>query len=142
MTPQTEDRFWIDNGVVHAQVKAGGFVPLELVLDGTVIARPVPRPVETMPGYVEIEHPLPVEVVSSGVSVIFLRKQGEETPLAALPVILMGWRPRWLAKAGLHQLEADALAIDVAEPVILDGEAFPPGRYRVAQGPELTFISA
>ena len=62
--------------------------------------------------------------------------------LAALPVILMGWRPRWLAKAGLHQLEADALAIDVAEPVILDGEAFPPGRYRVAQGPELTFISA
>ncbi|WP_185803838.1 hypothetical protein [Pontivivens nitratireducens] len=88
MTPQTEDRFWIDNGVVHAQVKAGGFVPLELVLDGAVIARPVPRPVETMPGYVEIEHPLPVEVVSSGVSVIFLRKQGEETPLAALPVII------------------------------------------------------
>jgi len=88
MTPQTEDRFWIDNGVVHAQIKAGGFVPLELVLDGAVIARPVPRPVETMPGYVEIEHPLPVEVVSSGVSVIFLRKQGEETPLAALPVII------------------------------------------------------
>jgi len=88
MTPQTEDRFWIDNGVVHAQVKAGGFVPLELVLDGAVIARPVPRPVETMPGYVEIEHPLPVEVVSSGVSVIFLRKQGEASPLAALPLII------------------------------------------------------
>ncbi len=62
--------------------------------------------------------------------------------LAALPAILMGWRPRWLAKAGLHQLEAEALALDVAEPVILDGEAFPPGRYRVEQGPELTFVSA
>ncbi|MBQ96051.1 MAG: hypothetical protein CL510_09540 [Actinobacteria bacterium] len=62
--------------------------------------------------------------------------------LAALPAILMGWRPGWLAKAGLHQLDAEALAVDVDEPVILDGEAFPPGRYRVGQGPELTFISA
>lgn len=61
--------------------------------------------------------------------------------LAALPAIMMGWRPRWLAKAGLHQLDAEALALDVAEPVILDGEAFPPGRYRVEQGPELTFVT-
>ena len=61
--------------------------------------------------------------------------------LAALPAILMGWRPRWLAAAGLHQLDAEALAVDVGEPVILDGEVFPPGRYRVEQGPELTFIS-
>ncbi|MBX7481727.1 diacylglycerol/lipid kinase family protein [Qipengyuania qiaonensis] len=62
--------------------------------------------------------------------------------LALLPVILMGWRPQWLAEAGLHQLDAEGLAVDVAEPVILDGEAFPPGRYRIEQGPELTFISA
>lgn len=61
--------------------------------------------------------------------------------LAALPAILTGWRPAWLATAGLHQLDAEALAIEVAEPVILDGEAFPAGRYRVEQGPELTFIS-
>ena len=39
------------------------------------------------------------------------------------------------------ELDAEALAIEVAEPVILDGEAFPAGRYRVEQGPELTFIS-
>ena len=62
--------------------------------------------------------------------------------LAALPAILFGWRPRWLAAAGLHQLDVHGLAIDVEEPVILDGEAFPPGRYRVEQGPELTFLSA
>ena len=62
--------------------------------------------------------------------------------LASLPAVLMGWRPKWLAEAGLHQLDAEGLAIDVAEPVILDGEAFPPGRYRIEQGPELTFISA
>jgi len=61
--------------------------------------------------------------------------------LAILPAVLMGWRPKWLSRAGLHQLDADGLAVDVAEPVILDGEAFPPGRYRVEQGPELTFVS-
>ncbi len=62
--------------------------------------------------------------------------------LAALPAIMFGWRPRWLAEAGFHQLDAQALSVDVAEPAILDGEAFPPGRYRVEQGPELTFVSA
>ena len=52
-----------------------------------------------------------------------------------------GWRPAWLAKAGLHQLGAEGLEIEVTEPVILDGEAFPAGRYRVEQGPELTFVT-
>ena len=61
--------------------------------------------------------------------------------LAALPAILTGWRPRWLADAGLHQLEADGLSLDVAEAVILDGEAFPAGRYRIEQGPDITFVS-
>ncbi len=61
--------------------------------------------------------------------------------LVALPAILAGWRPRWLEGAGLHQLDAEGFAIDVAEPVILDGEVFPAGRYRVEQGPELTFVS-
>lgn len=61
--------------------------------------------------------------------------------LAALPAVLTGWRPAWLAKAGLHQLGAEGLEIEVTEPVILDGEAFPAGRYRVEQGPELTFVT-
>lgn len=60
---------------------------------------------------------------------------------AALPAICLGWRPGWLEEAGYHQLDADGFTIDVAEPVILDGEAFPPGRYRVEQGPELTFVT-
>ena len=42
---------------------------------------------------------------------------------------------------GLHQLGAEGLEIEVTEPVILDGEAFPAGRYRVEQGPELTFVT-
>lgn len=61
--------------------------------------------------------------------------------LAPLPAILFGWRPGWLAKAGFHQLDAEGLLAEVAEPVILDGEAFPPGRYRIEQGPQLTFVS-
>lgn len=88
MTPPHDDRIWLDKGVLRGQVQAGGFVPLELVLDGSVIARPVPRPVEDMPGHVEIEHPMPLDTLSSGISVLFLRKQGEETPLAALPLII------------------------------------------------------
>ena len=38
--------------------------------------------------------------------------------LAALPAVLTGWRPAWLAKAGLHQLGAEGLEIEVTEPVI------------------------
>ncbi len=62
--------------------------------------------------------------------------------LAALPAICLGWRPSWLPKAGYHQLDPEGFAVDVAEPVILDGEAFPPGRYRILQGPELTFVTS
>ncbi|QKG70835.1 diacylglycerol/lipid kinase family protein [Erythrobacter mangrovi] len=61
--------------------------------------------------------------------------------LLALPAILLGWQPKWLAAAGLHQLDATSFTLDVAEPVILDGEAFPAGRYAIGQGPELTFVT-
>lgn len=61
--------------------------------------------------------------------------------MASAPAILLGWRPDWLAEAGFHQLDAEGFAIDIDEAVILDGEAFPPGRYVVAQGPELTFVT-
>lgn len=61
--------------------------------------------------------------------------------ILAAPAILLGWRPAWLADSGFHQLDADAFALDIDEAVILDGEAFPPGRYIVGQGPELTFVT-
>jgi diacylglycerol kinase (ATP) len=60
--------------------------------------------------------------------------------LASVPAILLGWQPDWLKRAGFHQLDAEGFTLDVAEPVILDGEAFPSGRYVVEQGPELTFV--
>ncbi|MFA6219972.1 MAG: acylglycerol kinase family protein [Erythrobacter sp.] len=61
--------------------------------------------------------------------------------LAILPAILFGWQPRWLGAAGFHQLDAEAFTLEVAEPVILDGEAFPAGRYAIGQGPALTFVT-
>lgn len=61
--------------------------------------------------------------------------------LACVPAILLGWQPKWLGEAGFHQLDAEGFTLDIGEPVILDGEAFPAGRYTVTQGPELTFVT-
>ncbi|MDG5747991.1 diacylglycerol kinase family protein [Qipengyuania sp. XHP0207] len=61
--------------------------------------------------------------------------------MAALPAILLGWRPRWMASAGYHQMACEGFRLDVADPVILDGEAFPAGTYTVTQGPALTFVT-
>lgn len=61
--------------------------------------------------------------------------------LAALPAVLAGWESPWLAKTGLHRVDAEAFTLDIADQFILDGEAFPAGSYRVGQGPELTFVT-
>ena len=61
--------------------------------------------------------------------------------VSALPLILAGWQPRWLRKAGLHQLRCEAFEFAIEDQFILDGEHFPAGRYCVEQGPELTFVT-
>lgn len=61
--------------------------------------------------------------------------------VASLPLVLTGWQSPWLAKTGFHQLDADAFEFEIADQFILDGEAFPAGRYCVSQGPELTFVT-
>ena len=62
--------------------------------------------------------------------------------MASLPLILAGWRPGWLERGGYHQRDVDSFEFEIGDQFILDGEAFPAGRYLVAQGPELTFVSA
>lgn len=62
--------------------------------------------------------------------------------MAMLPLVVAGWQPKWLAKAGLHQLDAEAFELTVEGKFILDGEAFDAGAYLVAQGPEITFVAA
>ncbi|MGI8944468.1 MAG: diacylglycerol kinase family protein [Qipengyuania sp.] len=59
-----------------------------------------------------------------------------------LPLIVAGWHPRWLAKAGYHVADAEGFDITIGDQFILDGEAFPAGSYRATQGPELTFVTA
>jgi diacylglycerol kinase (ATP) len=61
--------------------------------------------------------------------------------LVSSPAILAGWRPRWLTRNGYHQVDTEGFELDVGDEFILDGEAFAAGRYRVTQGPELTFIA-
>lgn len=88
MGVDTGNRIWMEHGTVRAIVDAGGFVPLEILVDGAVIARPVPSPVEGAPGRVEIAHPLPPSVLSDGVRVLVLRRQGEVDALASMPLVI------------------------------------------------------
>ena len=57
-----------------------------------------------------------------------------------LPPILKGWRPGWMAQAGLQRASTDRIDLDLGDGFILDGERFDPGRYCVTPGPELTFV--
>ena len=60
--------------------------------------------------------------------------------MAILPAILAGYLPDWLGRAGLHRRAAEAFEIELDDQFILDGEAFPPGHYRIGQGAPLTFV--
>ena len=60
--------------------------------------------------------------------------------MAMLPLVLAGYTPKWLRSGGIHQLAVEGFAMEIGEPFILDGEAFPPGSYRVEQGPRLRFV--
>jgi len=60
--------------------------------------------------------------------------------LAAMPAIVTGWHPDWLERAGMHFRAVESFEFAISDPFILDGEAFPGGRYRVEQGPELAFV--
>ncbi len=60
---------------------------------------------------------------------------------ALLPVIVAGWTPDDLPRRGYHQLSTTGFTMKLDEPFILDGEGFPPGRYRVTTGPQLNFVA-
>ncbi|MEP5937758.1 MAG: diacylglycerol kinase family protein [Erythrobacter sp.] len=60
---------------------------------------------------------------------------------ASLPLIVSGWAPDNLSEKGFHQLSTQGFTMELDEAFILDGEAFPAGRYRVCTGPELQFVA-
>ena len=58
-----------------------------------------------------------------------------------LPAILFEFGPKNLRKRGFHQLVAQSFEMELDDQFILDGEAFPAGRYRVETGPEIDFVA-
>ncbi|NVE95303.1 diacylglycerol/lipid kinase family protein [Altererythrobacter lutimaris] len=60
---------------------------------------------------------------------------------ALLPFIAMGWSPKNLRERGIHRVATSGFEMELDEAFILDGEAFPPGRYEVLTGPELSFVA-
>ena len=60
--------------------------------------------------------------------------------LMFLPVILLGFLPRFMQRTGAHRVSAGALDVELGGAFILDGEAFPAGHYVLEEGPQLTFV--
>ncbi|MCR2832365.1 diacylglycerol/lipid kinase family protein [Parerythrobacter lacustris] len=60
--------------------------------------------------------------------------------LASLPKILFVGPGENTAARGFHQVATESFDFAIEDDFILDGEAFPGGRYRVESGPELRFV--
>lgn len=60
--------------------------------------------------------------------------------LGLMPLFLVGSTARFYERGGVHRFAADALDVELGGSFILDGEAFPEGRYRLENGPLLNFI--
>ena len=58
-----------------------------------------------------------------------------------LPIVALGKVRSGLRERGVHQLSLSEFTLTIDEPLIFDGEAFAPGRYRVSQGPSLQFVT-
>lgn len=60
--------------------------------------------------------------------------------LLKMPAIVRGRVSEKLRRKGCHRIELETFELDIANRFILDGEAFPPGSYRVSLAPELRFV--
>ncbi len=60
--------------------------------------------------------------------------------VALFPFALFGADFKVLKKLGLHRGSDEAFDFELDESFILDGEAFPPGSYRLSLGPEMHFV--
>jgi len=57
-----------------------------------------------------------------------------------LPAILFGFFARFMERAGAARFAVSEVEFDIGGPFILDGEAFPAGRYILDEGPLLSFV--
>jgi hypothetical protein len=60
---------------------------------------------------------------------------------AALPALLSGAQPRWLARAGYHRWRTQSFAASLSDGFVLDGEVFPGGDLTVRAGPPLELVT-
>lgn len=90
---------------------------------------------ETLPGGLK-----PFGRLRSGLRMVALDQVGRRTT-AMLPWVVMGKVQSGLREKGIHQLGLSEFTLSIEDAFIFDGEAFPPGRYRIAQGPALKFVS-
>lgn len=60
--------------------------------------------------------------------------------LLRMPLIYFGRVSASARRMGLLRFGAQVLELDIADNFILDGEAFPPGSYRITLGPQLRFV--
>lgn len=61
--------------------------------------------------------------------------------VALIPAMMYGLYGRFLARNGVHRVSASEVEMDIGGSFILDGEAFPAGRYILDEGPQLTFVA-
>ena len=81
----------------------------------------------------------PFRDIKSGLRVALLDSSHRGLMLR-LPLIFRGKVSEGMRRLGYHVFGAEALQIDIGDSFILDGEAFPPGRYRLSLGPKLRFV--
>ena len=55
--------------------------------------------------------------------------------------MMLGKTPEGIREKGFHQISTSQFSLRIEDSFILDGEAFPPGEYRIGQGPELEFVA-
>lgn len=60
--------------------------------------------------------------------------------MAMVPGVLLGMFPAFLDRNGAHRLAVDAIEMELGGSFIIDGEAYPAGRYRMETGPRLRFV--
>ena len=90
---------------------------------------------ETLPAGIKPFGPL-----TKGLKMIVL-DQIQRRAIIHVPAILRGKSPKGLRERGVHQISTPQFTLNIEDQFILDGEAFPAGKYRIAQGPELEFVS-
>ncbi len=82
----------------------------------------------------------PFGALKGGLKLVALDQLSRRTT-ALIPLVLLGRYNGSLRERGIHQITATQFNLSIDDQFILDGEAFPPGDYRIEQGPELAFIA-